>query len=199
MRFWEKARMPWIVDMDALPVDFPTHRHDPVFWERLGRTVATYGFLEEILGKAIFSFTATRCYEATEIAAAFEKWLPTLERALTNPLGNLIEQYGEAVRKHPDVVRENLDVLLDHLRKSASLRNVLCHGSWSAPDENGASVPLFVDQKLNVFDTPIDCAFLDQVQRHVAEVSCAVISSVTQMGWQFPGSSDPDASIRRSL
>ena len=135
--------------------------------------VATYGFLEEILGKAIFSFTATRCYEATEIDAAFEKWLPTLERALTNPLGNLIEQYGKAVRKHPDAVVENLDVLLDHLRKSARLRNVLCHGSWPAPDENGASVPLFVDQKLNVFDTPIDCAFLDQVQRHVAEVSCA--------------------------
>ncbi len=199
MRSWEKAGMTWIVDMDALPFDFPTHRHDAVFWERLGRAVATYGFLEEILGKAIYSFTATRRYEATEIDAAFEKWLPTLERALTNPLGNLIDQYGKSVREHPDAVVENLDVLLDHLRKSARLRNVLCHGSWSAPDENGASVPLFVDQKLNVFDAPIDCEFLDQVQRHVAEVSCAVISSVTQMGWQFPGSSDPDPSFQRSL
>ena len=58
----------------------------------------------------------------------------------------------------------------------------------STPDEKGASIPLFVDQKLNVFDAPIDCAFLVEVQRHVAEVSCAVTNSVTQMGWQFPGS-----------
>ena len=88
-----------VVDVNALPSDFPTHRHDAVFWERLGRTVATYGFLEEILGKAIFSFTATKRYDATEVDAAFEKWLPTLERALTNSLGNLIDRYGKAVRE----------------------------------------------------------------------------------------------------
>ena len=147
--------------MDALPVDFPTHRHDAEFWERLGRAVATYGFLEEILGKAIFSFTATKRYEAAEVDAAFEEWLPRLENALTNPLGNLIDQYGKAVREHPDAVVETLDDLLAHLREAARLRNVLCHGSWSTPDENGASIPLFVDRKLNVFDAPIDCTFLN--------------------------------------
>ena len=184
-----------IVDVDGLPVDFPTHRHDAVFWERLGRTVATYGFLEEILGKAIFSFTGTKRYEEAEVDAAFAEWLPTLERALTNPLGNLIDQYGKAVRDHPEAEVDGLDELLDHLREAARLRNILCHGSWSAPDENGASLPLFVDQKLNVFDTAIDCAFLDRVQRHVAEVSCAVMNSVTQMGWQIPGSCGPGMPI----
>ena len=49
-----------IVDFKNLPQMFPTNRHEPQFWEMLGRTVATYGFLEETLGKAIFSFTATR-------------------------------------------------------------------------------------------------------------------------------------------
>ena len=150
-----------IVDLKALPVDFPTHCHGAVFWERLGRTVATYGFLEEILGKAIFSFTAMKRYKAAEVDAAFEKWQPTLEGALTNPLGKLIDQYGKAVRDHPDAVADGLDVLLDRLREAARLRNVLCHGSWSAPDENGALFPQFVDRKLNVFDTPVDCAFLD--------------------------------------
>lgn len=183
------------VDVDKLPIDFPTHCHEAVFWERLGRTVATYGFLEEILGKAIFSFTGTRHYEQAEVDAAFAKWLPTLERALTNPLGSLIDQYGKAVRDHPEAVIEDLDELLGHLRKAARLRNVLCHGSWSPPDENGASLPLFFDQNLNVFNTAIDRAFLDQVQRHVVEVSCAVINSVTQMGWQFPGSGGPGMSI----
>lgn len=40
-----------VVDVDALPGRFPTHLHEPAFWESLGRAVATFGFLEEILGK----------------------------------------------------------------------------------------------------------------------------------------------------
>ncbi len=187
--------VPRIVDVNALPAGFPTHRHSAAFWEHLGRTVATYGFLEEILAKAIFSFTTIRRYDPAEVDAEFEKWLPTLEKALTNPLGKLIDQYGKAVRDHPEATVEGLDVLLNHLREAAKLRNVLCHGSWSSPDVNGASLPLFVDQNLNVFDTRVDCAILEQVQRHVAEVSCAVINSVTQMGWQFPGSDGPGVII----
>ncbi len=105
--------------------------------------MATYGFLAETLGKANFSFTATKRYEPDEGDAAFAKWLPTLERALTKPLGNLIQQYGKAVRDHPEAVVKGLDALLDHLREAAKLRNVLCHGSWSVPDVNGASLPLF--------------------------------------------------------
>jgi hypothetical protein len=54
-----------IIDRDRLPPLFPTHGHSPQFWEQLGRTIATYGFLEEALGKAIFAFTATRRYTPT--------------------------------------------------------------------------------------------------------------------------------------
>ena len=49
-----------VVDLDRLPRDFPTHRHDAACWEGLGRAVATFGFLEEILGKAIFALTGKR-------------------------------------------------------------------------------------------------------------------------------------------
>ena len=178
-----KAR---IVDMDALPADFPTRRHESEFWEKLGRAVATYGFLEEVLGKAIFSYTATKPYAATEVDKAFEQWLPKLERALTDPLGSLIGQFENAVREHPDATMGSLEGLVVHLRKAAMIRNVLCHGSWSAPDSSGRSVPLFVKETGNVFDTQIDSAFLHQVQLHVAELSCAVVNSVMQMGWQFP-------------
>lgn len=80
-----------LVDRDKLPTLFPTHLHSPQFWEQLGRTIATYGFLEEILGKAIFAFTATRKYSAEEIDAAYQAWLPQLERALTDELGKLAE------------------------------------------------------------------------------------------------------------
>ena len=44
-----------------------------MFWENLGRTIATFGFLEEVLGKAIFVFSATTPYPESEVEAAFEK------------------------------------------------------------------------------------------------------------------------------
>jgi hypothetical protein len=63
----------FVVHVGRLPPQYPTHRQDPKFWEALGRTIATFGFLEEILGKAIFAFTATREYADDEIEEALEK------------------------------------------------------------------------------------------------------------------------------
>ncbi len=77
--------VPHVVNPSLLPAQFPTHLHDAAFWEALGRAVATLGFLEETLGKAIFALTATREYSPEEIDDAFAKWLPTLERALYDP------------------------------------------------------------------------------------------------------------------
>jgi hypothetical protein len=178
------------VDIDRIPANFPTHRHDAAFWEALGRAVGTFGFLEEVLGKAIFAFTATRQIPTDQIEAEYAKWRPTLERALEVPLGGLIDSYGSSARKHQDAP-PYLDDLLKQLREAAVWRNTICHGSWRTPDEQGRSLPLYVDKKRGVFETPIDIAALAQLQRHVAELACAVVSTITQMGFQFPGSSGP--------
>jgi hypothetical protein len=184
-----------ITDLENLPLDFPTHRHSPEFWEQLGRTVATYGFLEEVLGKAIFAYTATRIYEPEEAEIAYEAWLPTLERALTDQLSRLAKSYQNAVRDNPDNTTDNMDDLVDDIEKATVIRNVLCHGSWRSPDANGASVPLFVNRKLGVFRTAIDTVYLRQVQIHVAELACAVMNSVTHLGRQFPGGGGPGKPI----
>ena len=175
------------IDSHALPDRFPTHGHEASFWESLGRAVATFGFLEEILGKAIFAFTAMRSYEEDEIHQAYNAWIPKLERALSDPLGNLIDTYGKAVRDHPDAEIENFDELLGDLRKAAQMRNILCHGSWGLPNTQGASVPFFVNRQKQIVDSAMDRQFIDQVQHHTASLACAVINTVTQMGWQFPG------------
>ena len=189
------SRVCRIVDPDSLPAQFSTHRHEGRFWASLGRAVGTFGFLEEVLGKAIFALSATKPYDPAEIDAAYEKWPGRLERALTDPLGNLIGDYEKVVRAHPDATADDLDYLICRLREASRMRNVLCHGSWQLPDSQGASVPLFVDKQPNVFDAAVDCAFLGQIQRHVAELSCAVVNSVTRMGWQFPGSLGPGSPI----
>jgi len=186
-----------IVDMDKLPGRFPTHRHQPAFWESLGRAVATFGFLEETLRRAIFAFTATREYPAAEAEAAYAKWLPKLERALSDQLANLIDAYGKAVRDHGGSKITDLDGFLADLKKAADMRNILCHGSWAVPNANGASVPFFVNRKLEVVETAMDCQFIDQVQRHTAELTCVVMNTVTAMGWRFPGSTSPGKPIWR--
>jgi hypothetical protein len=184
-----------IIDRDRLPALFPTHRHSPEFWEQLGRTIATYGFLEEVLGRAIFAFTGTRSYRADEIDAAFQAWLPQLEHALTDQLWNLAESYGKAAHENPATTTENVGELVEHIKKATVIRNVLCHGSWQTPNADGASLPLFVNRQKQVFDTAIDITYLKQVQAHVAELACCVIDSVTHIGWQFPGSAGPGKPI----
>jgi hypothetical protein len=118
----------FVVDIKNLPSLFPTHRHSAMFWENLGRTIATFGFLEEVLGKAIFAFTATARYPESEVEAAFEKWLPTLERALIDPLAGLIDAYGKAVRNNSYQLRLITSLLAD----MATSGKACCRGSCLA-------------------------------------------------------------------
>lgn len=184
----------FVVDIDRLPANFPTHRHDSAFWEALGRAVATFGFLEEVLGKAIFAFTATRAIPSDQIESEYKKWLPQLQRALEDPLGGLIDSYNSAARKHQEAP-PYLEDLVKKLREAAVWRNTVCHGSWRIPDAQGRSLPFYVDKRRGVFETPIDIAALKQLQQHTIEVACTVVNTVTQMGYRFPGSSGPGSSI----
>jgi hypothetical protein len=79
-----------------------------------------------------------------QINAANEKSTLILEQTLSDALSRLIDTYGKAVRDHGGATIENIDVLIDHLREAATLRNVLCHGSWNKkPDVEGRSIPFF--------------------------------------------------------
>ena len=172
--------------------------HPAEFWEALGRTVGTFGFLEEALGKAVFSFSGTRKIPEDQVDAESEKWGKTFEKALTDALGGLIDSYGKAVRDNKDATVPNLEDLLTRLRAVSGIRNLLCHGSWnSRPDNQGQSFPMYFNRKMESYDAPIDIAYLQQLRDHVVELACAVINSVTLMGWQFPGSSGPGIPLYR--
>lgn len=185
----------YVANPDGLPAHYPTHAHDPKFWEALGRTVATFGFLEEVLAKAIFSFTGKKEIPEEEVAVALEKWLSTLEKSLADPLGRLITGYDTAVREHGCATITNLDDLIRDLRDASDLRNALCHGSWRKPDSQGRSIPFFFNRNLRKFETPVDVKFLDQTQKCAVRLACMVVSTVTYMGWQFPGSDGPGSPL----
>lgn len=50
--------------------------------------------------KVIFAFTSITEYSDDEIEKEFEKWLPLLERSLSDPLGGLIDTFAKAVRNN---------------------------------------------------------------------------------------------------
>jgi len=180
------------IRFDSLPKYFPTNKHSAEFWQHLGRAIATFGFLEEVLGKAIFVFTATREYlTENDCKADYEKWHPKLEKALSDTLNPLIDTYGKAVRDHHSDMPVNFKKLIDDLRDAASHRNVLCHGSWGMPDDDGKSVPRYINRQTQIFTSKVDVPYLEQTQTGTAELGVAVINTVTQAGFQFPGSGGP--------
>lgn len=191
----DAERDSYIIDVAGLPANYPTHRHDSSFWEELGRTVATFGFLEATLGNAIFAVTATTEYSGDAVEEAVEKWTSGLEKALTDTLGAKISGYESALRANSRVTIGDLDLLIEDLRTASRFRNALCHGSWGLPDASGASVPHFVDRKFKTFKDPVDIAYLRQKRRETMMLVISVINSVTTMGYQFPGSSGPGERI----
>ena len=180
------------IDRSALPALYPTHTHSPQFWEQLGRTVATFGFLEEVLGKAIFAYTGTRIYGADEIEDALKAWGPKLERALKDTLKPLADSYGEAVKENKNAKVENIDELIRLIKDAANVRDILCHASWRPPDAEGKSLPFFVNRRNEEVETKMDIQYLRQIQGHAADLAYIVIDTVTQMGWEFPGSVGPE-------
>jgi hypothetical protein len=190
-----KSAKSYVVDRSALPALYPTHMHPGAFWEQLGRTMASFGFLEEVLGKAIFAFTATRNYSKNEIENAYETWMSKLEIALSGDLWKLADNYGKALKENQRSSVENVDDLVQNFKDAAKVRNILCHASWRVPDDEGKSLPFFVSRKNEVCETKFDIELLRKVQDHVNELACDVVDSVTQMGYQFPGGIGPGERI----
>ncbi|MCZ7912288.1 hypothetical protein O9X94_23425 [Agrobacterium leguminum] len=177
-----------VVKFDELPDAYPTHRNQADFWEWLGRVVGTFGFLENTLARAIFAFSGTREYAEEDVQSAFAAWVPKLEKSLSDTLYPLIKTYEQEVLSHQHTKPENFGALIRDLKEAAELRNVLCHGSWSVPNAEGASVPFFMRSKDKmVFDSPVDVRYLKQTQKGTMELAVAVINTVTVMGYRFPG------------
>jgi hypothetical protein len=91
-----------LVDHDALPASFPTHRQSDAFWAALGRAVASFGFLEWSLRRAIFALSGDRPApeDETEIRGALADWNERLTQVSTSTLGGLTKAFEEAAREH---------------------------------------------------------------------------------------------------
>ena len=130
------------INRDQLHADFPTQFQDSVFWEELGRTIATFGFIEGALAKAIFALTGSKEFDPKGEPEAFNAWIKTLEKALTDQLGGLINTYEKALAENPRTMKHDFSKLIAELKEAKEIRNALCHGSSSRTGRQTASRPI---------------------------------------------------------
>ena len=132
--------MPLVVDRARLPDGWPTNRGSPAFWEELGRMIAAFTHLEDMLARAYFGLTGSRKFANMEEArAAFPQWEKVLKASLTDTLGSITSKLSKVFRdddRIPDEIAGGFLARLDGLRV---WRNALCHGAWQGFEADGST------------------------------------------------------------
>jgi hypothetical protein len=194
LRFKEEYKMYTIIPL------FPTHTHSSEFCEWLGRAVMTFGFLEEILKRSIFLYEYTNKYPENYSQSEFENYLEKLnndmESMLSSTLGGrsgLIQRYKKCFEQRIDLTTPE-EIIKDLDKYKEEWRNVLGHGSWGLPDEEGSSIPFFFKRGDKVkpgakkFETPININDLKKVQLDIAQLAMYIANLASQQtGYKFPG------------
>lgn len=171
--------------------DWPTHIFPKEFWENLGRTIGTFGLLEEVLVRAVFVITGMRRVENIEKQdEEFKAWIKHLENTLSDPLGHLIKKYERAIKENPEFSTNETISLIQDLKAQVKWRNLLCHCSWRIPNSDGESIPLYRDKSGEIFDSKIDMKFITGVRSVTITLICRVMDSITERGYDFPGTVD---------
>ena len=186
-----------IIDQDKLPVGWPTNRQSEAFWSALGRAVASFGFLEWTLRRAIFALTGDRPAptDEAERQQAITEWSDRLTKVTTSTLVTLAKAFETAAQEHGRADMAHVSKLVRDIKDAADVRNAICHASWN-PITADCSQPLYIAavvagvREPSVFETSVDVAWLDQVQRHAAALACSTMDVVTTLGLAFPGTSD---------
>lgn len=163
---------------ELIPEKFPTHAHSAEFCEAVGRAVMTCGYLENCLLQTCRALLMLNEKESGRSAeeVAKEADLKIAAHA-SDTLFSLIKFYGECCNNNRYVSPIRTEKVAELCKKIGPLRNVLCHGFWHKPGVDGSVKIDFVNRKLEKFDTPITIEWLNQMQRHCAEVAAEVEST----------------------
>ena len=114
--------------------------HDPTgpFWEEIGRTIATFGMLEDLLPRALYIITGhERVDEAEDAKQQVEEWCAELIKSMSDTLGGLAHSLEAAWKERDGELNpENADTVKE-IKALAKVRNRVCHATYQdfmAPD-----------------------------------------------------------------
>ncbi|WP_236635804.1 hypothetical protein [Paracoccus aminophilus] len=124
----------------TLPLDFAA---------ALGQAVASFGWLEEVMKRALYSLDRARL--AGDLSEEeLQRWLRHMDDLADDSMGTLVEQLDAALRRHPGL--PDRIPLNDRLVALKIQRNLLCHASWR-PAGAGRWHPAFVNAKGEPYGT----------------------------------------------
>lgn len=198
---WRARLEPSFIDRAQLQPHFPTEFHSSDFWEALGRVIGSFGYLEEVLARALFVITGSRHVPGRGPEDDFRAWLHALDKNIRLTLFPLSHMLENELRE--DARFDDIDTLpiFESMSRLTRIRNVLSHASWRAPDGEGKSHLFHVDKTLGAFEDPVDLEFLQQVQSETAQLCCDIMDLVTGIGLPFSGKRSnrlPRQSMRNS-
>ena len=118
-----------------------------------GRTVATFGFLEITIARALFLLTGTAEQERELTEEDFQAWTKQMQNALAGSIGRLVPKLQTAFRKDSRISREDEDDVICRLEQLKQWRDIPCHAAWVEFNTEGEGRPLFVNWKSEITDS----------------------------------------------
>ena len=191
--------MPLVVDRAQLPEDWPTNAGSPAFWEELGRIVAAFTHLEDMLARAFFGLSGSRRFANMEEAeAAYAQWEKDLKDTLTDTLGPLTEKLKKALKDDDRVSDDIAEAVVARLNDLRVWRNALCHGAWQGFAADGSTSlrhfrrtsdgPELLDNRLSIED-------ISSIRTETVILTVDVVDIVSALGVRFPGSALPGVDL----
>ena len=185
-----------------VPVNWPTHLLPATFWEELGRTVASFGSLEETVKRANFAITATRKYATEkEVEAASQKWPKELETSMGETLADLTKRIEKTLKQDNRFPSNETHAIVSRLKSVSDSRNELSHGTWTDYEaESELAELLFSPRKgwQQQSARSVSQHDIAVVRREAVDIALYLIDAVTSRGIQFPGSNSPGREVLSS-
>lgn len=153
----------------TLPADFAA---------LLGQCVANFGWLEEILKRAIFALDRAKLADDLT-PQELQAWATRIGALADDSMGTLIDQFDAAMRRYPGL--RDRGQITETLTEMKRHRNLLCHASWR-PAEGGRWHPAFVNAKGAVFDHALDLSDLDRIRSDTVRIGHRVVAVMQATG-----------------
>ncbi|MDO5613468.1 MAG: hypothetical protein Q4G14_09545 [Paracoccus sp. (in: a-proteobacteria)] len=165
--------------------DRPCPQLDPDMAQAIGHAVASFGFLEESLKRAIYSLTLKGLGESAS-DAALQDWIERMENLADDSMGTLIDAFAAASR---DSGAEGRKPLIAELRDIRKLRNLICHASWRPTHTEGLWQPTFINTKGAPPPGPMTATEVNRLrdQTLAAARRCLAIMRATGIAGQIAG------------
>ena len=156
----------------------------------LGHAVASFGFLEESLKRAIFSLTRKGLgTDASDLA--LQAWLQRVEDIADDSLGTLIDSFLATARR---AETPDLAPLAQELPRLRRLRNLLCHASWRPGGMPGGWHPTFVNTRGESYPGELTAQDVLQIRDRTLAAARRIVRIMRATGIEgrWAGHDDPE-------